>query len=141
MTTLDDEPLRVLLCDDDVELAGALSLLIRYNRGLVLVGAPVRTGRGAVDGVDLHQPDVVLMDVNLLGPMNGFQATVLIRERSPATNVVIMSGITNVAQAVIDAHAAGAFTFLPKTCSSADIVRAVRAAGQANRKLGAVTPG
>jgi DNA-binding NarL/FixJ family response regulator len=134
VTTPDDRPLRVLLCDDDVGLSKALATLIRLSPELALVADPVRTGAGAVDSVDMHHPDVVLMDVNLLGRMTGYQATVLIKERSPATNVVILSSVSDTAQALIDALHAGAFTFLPKTCASSDIVDAVRSAGRATRK-------
>jgi DNA-binding NarL/FixJ family response regulator len=141
MTTVDDRPLRVLLCDDDVELSHALVLLIKYNRTLALVSTPVRTGRGAVEGVDLHHPDVVLMDVDLLGPMDGYQATVLIKQRSPATNVVILSGVSDVKRGSTNAHDAGAFAFLPKSCSSAEILDALRAAGEATRRIEAITPG
>jgi DNA-binding NarL/FixJ family response regulator len=140
VATPDDEPVRVLLCDDDVGLTKALATLIRFNPGLALVADPVRTGAGAVDSVDLHHPDVVLMDVNLLGQMDGYQATVLIKERSPATNVVILSSVSNAAQALTDALHAGAFTFLPKTCPSSDIVDAVRSAGRATRESAMIKP-
>jgi DNA-binding NarL/FixJ family response regulator len=140
LTAPDDGPLRVLLCDDDVDLTKALTTLIRFNPELALAGAPVRSGRGALDGVDLHHPDVVLMDVNLLGNMDGYQATVLIRERSPATNVVILSGVSNAAQASTDALHAGAFAFLPKTCLSSDIIDAVRSAGRATRETATIKP-
>lgn len=140
MSTPNNEPLRVLLCDDDIGLAKALATLIRFNPGLALVADPVRTGAGAVDSVDLHHPDVVLMDVNLLGQMTGYQATVLIRERSPATNVVILSSVSDTAQASTDALHAGAFAFLPKTCPYSDIVDAVRSAGRATRERAATRP-
>jgi DNA-binding NarL/FixJ family response regulator len=136
MTTLHERPVRVFICDDDVVLSGALAMLIQGSRGLALVAAPVRSGRAALDGVDLHRPDVVLMDVNLLGQMNGIEATALIRGRSPATNVVILSGAANANRTSRDAHDAGAFSFLPKGCPSADIIAAVGAAGQASRAMG-----
>jgi two-component system, NarL family, response regulator DesR len=141
MTTSDEQPLRVLLCDDDVALSSALAMLIQCSRGFALVAAPVRTGRAAVDGVDLHRPDVVLMDVNLLGQMDGFQATALIKGRSPTTNVVILSGIADPNRASMNAHDAGAFSFLAKGCSPVDIIAAIGAAGQATRAMGSSTPG
>lgn len=133
MNSESDEPVRVLVCDDDVNLSGALAQLIHYSTGLELVAPPVQTGQDAVDSTALHHPDVVLMDVELIGVMNGYEATVLIRKAWPSTNVVIMSAMANLEEAQSHALDAGAFGFLPKSDSSTKIVETLRAAGHANR--------
>jgi DNA-binding NarL/FixJ family response regulator len=143
MTSRPEAPLRILVCDDDVVLSRALAMLIESITGMELVATPVTTGRGAVAGAAAHHPDVVLMDVNLEGEMDGFAATVLIKQEWPATNVIIMSGMPDPARASTQAHRAGAFDFVPKSRVSQDIVDAVRAAGRATRtatRLAAAEP-
>ena len=123
---------RVLVCDDDQVLSAAVATLIDYTAGMELVGPPVRSGQGAIDAVGLHHPDVVLMDVDLVGRMDGFEATKIIRERAPETHVVIMSGMPDVIQATHDAHAAGASHFLPKAELTGRVLDAVRSAAHSD---------
>jgi PAS domain S-box-containing protein len=121
-------PVRVLLCDDDQILRDALGMLIRSDARLELVGEPVQTGREVIDAVVRHLPDVVLMDVELIGEMNGFEATSQIRELCPTTTVVIMSGVADPTAAAIQAIQAGAAAFLPKSQDADSILDAVLAA-------------
>jgi CheY-like chemotaxis protein len=121
---------RVLLVDDDPILSDALATLISFDAGLDLVTAPVRTGQHALDAVQRHHPDVVLMDIDLLGAMNGYQATSKILELSPATRVVIMSGASDVDRAAANSIAVGASSFLPKTLAVEQLVNALRAAAR-----------
>ena len=123
--------IRVLICDDDPILNDALATLVGFTPGLEVVGPPVQTGQQAIDAAARLQPDVVVMDVNLIGPMDGFQATAQIRAISPMTSVVIVSGTTNQEGARHDAREAGAAAFLTKTGSNADLISAIKAAGPA----------
>jgi DNA-binding NarL/FixJ family response regulator len=124
---------RVLICDDDAILSDALKILVTFTPGLEMVASPVQTGQQAIDAVTRHQPDVVVMDVDLIGPMNGFEATTRIRDISPTTHVVIMSGTTEQGRAQQRAKQAGASTFLPKGGSNADLINAIRAAAGRGR--------
>ena len=55
------------------------------KRSLVKMGfdvpATVDNGPGAIEKAGEHKPDLVLMDINLIGPMNGIEAAREIRER------------------------------------------------------------
>ena len=122
---------RVVLCDDDAILTNALAMLIRSDDRLELMGEPMQTGQDVIDATLRHLPDVVLVDVELIGEMNGFEATSQIRELCPATNVVIMSGVADPAAAHIQAMQAGAAAFLPKSEEAHTIINAVLAAARA----------
>ena len=124
--------IRVLICDDDSILGDALATLIRFTPGLEMVAPPVQSGQQAIDAVAQFNPDVVVMDVNLIGPIDGFQATARIRADEPTTHVVIMSGTTDQQTARHQAHQAGASVYLGKTGSNADLIDAIHAA--ASRK-------
>jgi DNA-binding NarL/FixJ family response regulator len=136
----DPQPqVRVLLCDDHRILSDALATLIGLDAGLDLVAPPVQTGQDAVDAVLEHGPEVVLMDVELIGAMTGFQATSRIREMSPTTYVVVMSGVGDPDRALINAIEAGASGFLPKTETASRLLDAVRAAARGESLIDAVT--
>ncbi len=119
----------VMICDDDIHFSGALTTLISLDGGLQLIGDPVRTGQEAIEAAALHHPDVVLMDVDLIGPIDGFQATTRIRELSPGTQVVVMSGAPRLGLALAQSVAAGAWTFVPKTEAGTRLMEAVYGAG------------
>lgn len=129
----------MLLCDDHRILSDALATLIGLDAGLDLVAPPVQTGQDAVDAVLEHGPEVVLMDVELIGAMTGFQATSRIREMSPTTYVVVMSGVGDPDRALINAIEAGASGFLPKTETASRLLDAVRAAARGESLIDAVT--
>lgn len=69
-------------------------------------------------------PDVLLMDVGLPG-MDGLEGLRLVRERHPATQVVILTAFED-DDKVFRAVCAGAAGYLLKTASADDIVAAVR---------------
>lgn len=68
---------RVLVVEDEALIGEELcDRLVRM--GLVPAG-PVRTGRRAIEAVDMSPPDLILMDVHLDGDMDGVEATHHIR--------------------------------------------------------------
>ncbi|WP_029457270.1 response regulator [Solidesulfovibrio alcoholivorans] len=69
---------RVLIVEDDPLSARiAAKILARLGYGVCAV---IETGEDAVTGAALHAPDVVLMDINLAGAMDGVAAAKAIIE-------------------------------------------------------------
>jgi DNA-binding NarL/FixJ family response regulator len=72
--------------------------LLRETWGFILNNHPgfkvlAEFGRGeeAVEFCRLYKPDLVMMDINLPGIVNGLEATAMIRKYSPATKVIAVS--------------------------------------------------
>lgn len=130
---------RVLLCDDHRILSDAFAMLIRSDPGLELVTDPVDTAEAAIAAAAEHQPDVVLMDVQLKGPVDGLEATRAIKHSSPWTNVVVMSGSGDPDRLLVDAIEAGASGFLPKTEAAGNVIAAVRAAARGESLIDSTT--
>ncbi len=114
--------LRVLVVDDhDVVHWGFRLLLDRQSWVESCHGAS-----GIEDAVEFaanRRPDVALIDL-LLGPESGAATCSRIREVSPDTRVLLISGAGRISPSV--ARAAGASGFITKDWAAADVVKAVR---------------
>lgn len=101
--------MRVLIVDDHERMRAAVRLLLSP-----LANHFHEAGEGgeAVEAFRRHQPDWVIMDVQMR-PMNGLQATARIRLLDPAARVVILTQYDDPITRV-EAASAGACGFLAK---------------------------
>jgi two-component system response regulator DesR len=86
-----------------------------------------RTGAEALSLVQRLRPDVALVDLFLAGE-SGAELCHSIREASPETRVLLISGAGRMAPAA--ARAAGASGFISKESDAREVVAAVRAVGR-----------
>jgi DNA-binding NarL/FixJ family response regulator len=123
------ERIRLLICDDHRILTDALALVVSSDPSLELVAPPVPTPERAIELSGELQPDVVLMDVEFHGPLNGIEATRRIKEILPGTRIVIMTAYED-DRLLVAAVEAGASAFLPKTEAVEEVLVAVKAAAE-----------
>ena len=71
---------RILIVEDEYIVSADLEMKLT-RMGFEVVSSAV-TGEEAIALADRHQPDVVLMDIQLQGCMNGTEAAAAIRSRS-----------------------------------------------------------
>ncbi|MGD8969329.1 MAG: response regulator transcription factor [Anaerolineae bacterium] len=116
-----DHTTRILIADDRPRSRAGLRALLATCAGLEIVGEAV-DGRQAIDMVEQHRPDVVLMDVQM-PVLDGLAATRAIKARWPDIRVVIL---TLYSGHRANAKAAGADAFLIKGCSMDRLLRAVK---------------
>jgi len=86
-----DDPIRVLICDDDAALRFLVREMLSLSSALEVV-AEATDGIEALEQLRLHRPDVVLLDVNM-PRQDGMETLPLLREEFPATRVVVLSGL------------------------------------------------
>jgi DNA-binding NtrC family response regulator len=101
----------ILVVDDDAAFRGVIAgELSRMQFRVTGVGS----AEEAVRHVIAHEPDVVLLDLRL-GSANGLDVLRQIRERSPSTDVIMLTGHGTIDTA-IEAIRIGAFDYIAKPC-------------------------
>jgi DNA-binding NarL/FixJ family response regulator len=82
--------LNCLIVEDNEKLRRAMKAGLE-NTGQIVVPAACETGEAAVEICLERAPDVILMDVQLAGEMNGIETAVAIRREHPRLPVVFYS--------------------------------------------------
>jgi len=121
----DQTKLRVLIVDDHDVVHWGFRLMLG-NQPWVERCLSSRTGEEAYALAERYKPDVALVDL-FIGEESGPEICQQLRERSPETKVLLISGAGRISPTA--AKAAGASGFIPKDWGAADISRAVRMVG------------
>ena len=103
--------MKILIVDDHTEMRKILRSIVTEESGRMDEIIECEDGFDAVEQFSRHQPDFVLMDVQLKG-MNGFIATEKIHERYHSAKVIVVTSHNSSAfrQKAIDLHAIGFVT-------------------------------
>ncbi len=123
-------PIRLLLVDDQALVRGAMGALLELESDLTVV-AEAADGAQAGDRAAETHPDVCLMDIQMPG-MDGVAATRLVRERSPATRVLVVTTFARPGY-LRQALDAGANGFIAKDTPATELAHAVRRVHQGLR--------
>ena len=114
--------IRVLLVDDDALVRSGLRIMLAGAANLDVV-AEAADGREVLGAVDLHRPDVVLMDIRM-PQLDGIAATRLLTAQPDPPAIVVLTTF-DADELVLRALQAGAAGFLLKDTPPAEIVRAI----------------
>jgi len=114
--------IRVLLVDDDALVRSGLRMMLAGAERIELVGE-ADDGRAVLGAVDLHRPDVVLMDIRM-PQLDGIAATRLLQAQPDPPAVIVLTTF-DADELVLRALQAGAAGFLLKDTPPAEIVRAI----------------
>jgi DNA-binding NarL/FixJ family response regulator len=118
-----NDPIRVLVVDDQALLRGSFRALLDNEPGFTVVGEAA-TGAEAVDLALALRPDVVLMDVRM-PEMDGIDATRRICAETDEVRVLVLTMFDQDSY-VYGALRAGAAGFLLKDTRPADLCHAIR---------------
>ena len=114
--------IRVLIVDDDALVRSGLRMMLAGAPGLEVVGE-ADDGRAVLGAIDMHRPDVVLMDIRM-PQVDGIAATRLLRTQPDPPAVLVLTTF-DADELVLRALRAGASGFLLKDTPPAEIVRAI----------------
>lgn len=119
------QPIRVVTVDDHAILRGGIKFLLLAFDDIELIGE-ARNGDEAVHLCEQLQPDVVLMDLMMVG-MNGIEATRAIRRKYAEIQVLILTSFLE-SDLVKQAIQAGAIGYILKSVSIDELANSIRAA-------------
>ncbi len=122
----------IVLADDHHIVRQGLRTLLEAERDFSVLGEAA-DGLEVVDLVDSLQPDVLVVDLMMPG-LGGLDATRQVKQRSPQTQVIILSMHANEAY-VLEALKNGAVGYVLKDSSTANLVQAVHEAVAGRRYL------
>lgn len=101
-----EQPARVVIVDDTPDLRDLLRMALEGAEFSVV--AEAGNGRDGVAMVELHQPDIVLLDLSM-PVMDGLEALPLMRQACPGAAIAVLSGFdaAHLTQRALDAGADG----------------------------------
>lgn len=118
----DEERVRVVLIDDHDLLRRGIRTMLERQGNVEVVGE-ADDGSRALEMVEAHDPDVVLIDV-IMPNVDGIEATRRIKDTFPNVGVVVLSGHDE-QQFIFDAIKAGASGYLLKSAALEEVVDTV----------------
>ena len=118
--------IRVLIVDDHIIVRSGLRLLLEAQPDIDVVGE-ASDGREALNLVEKHLPDVVLMDITMPG-MDGLEATRLIKASWSQINVLVLT-MHRSDEYFFEMLKAGASGYILKGAETSDLMQAVRVVG------------
>ena len=115
--------IKVMVVDDQTELAEEIASVLRSDKGLEVVGLAA-DGFDALEKMKGAQPDVVLLDIRMPN-MNGVVATRRIKEEYPQVKVVILTTFDD-SDYILNAINNGASGYLLKDIGASALISAVK---------------
>ena len=120
---MENKKIRVLVVDDQQELAEEIGAILATNDGLDFVGTAA-DGFVALEQMPALSPDVVLMDIRMPN-MNGVVATQRIKAEYPDVKVVILTTFDD-SDYILNAINNGASGYLLKDIGSTALISAIK---------------
>lgn len=116
------EKITILLVDDHKLVRDSWSFILNSDPRFEVIGE-TSNGEEAVQIAENKTPDIVLMDINMT-PINGFEATKLVRKYSPLSKVigVSMHSMPAYAKKMLQAGASG---YVTKNSSKEELLEAI----------------
>ncbi len=126
-------PIKVLLVDDHKIVRQGVRAYLQTLADITVI-AEADSGSAAVASVEQHQPDVVLMDLEMPGELDGIAATRQIRKIRPEIQVIVVTS-HHQDEYIFPAVRAGAISYLLKDVEPEELAAAIRKAAQGEAVL------
>jgi DNA-binding NarL/FixJ family response regulator len=132
MTDKSSKPIRILLADDHHVLRQGIRALAADELDMEFV-AEASSGQEAIEQFRGHQPDVVLMDLQM-PDMNGIDAMIAIRNEFPDARFIILTTYAGDVQ-ISRALKAGARAYLLKSSLRKELLDTIRAVHAGQKRI------
>lgn len=125
-----ENPIKIIIADDHEVVLSGIKRILAYEDDILVIGSG-RNGREAIDLVEFHKPDVLLIDI-FMPIMNGVDAVKALKKTNAEVACVMLTAFED-AQHINDAITAGADGYLSKDISAKDLAQALRDVVAGNR--------
>lgn len=115
--------MKLIICDDQALIRDSLEMLLNLEKDIDVL-ACAEDGDQAIKLAQIHQPDLMLMDLKMPG-VNGITATREIRKQFPEIKILILTTFGE-DEWVFDAIRAGASGYILKDTPRAELLKAIR---------------
>ena len=115
---------RVIIVDDQHTIREFLKINLTNQLDIQVVGL-ADSGSAAIAQIKEHQPDIVLMDIEMPGELDGIAATKLITQSQPDTKILLFTSHDN-RQQLDQALKAGARGYILKNSNINDLAEIIR---------------
>lgn len=119
---IDDKPINVAVVEDDEPIRQSLTLILDDSPGYRCTDS-FSNAEDAIQELPSNPPNVVLMDIGLPG-MSGVEATRLLRESLPNTDVVMLTALDD-DETLFNSLCAGATGYLIKSMPPAQLLQSI----------------
>src|SRR5215813_13447101 len=126
--------IRILAVDDHPLFRQGIAALLGTQPDMNLV-AEASNGREALQQFRAHQPDITLMDLQML-EMNGLDAITAIRSEFPDARIIVLTTYVGEVQ-VLRALQVGARAYLLKSLLDKELLETIRAVHAGKKALSA----
>ena len=117
--------MRLLLVDDNHSIRSTIRSILDANKELEIVAEAI-TGLEAIRSAEIHQPDLILLDIGL-PDINGIEAARRIAEIAPSSEILFLSQHSS-PDIVNGALNAGGIGYVVKSDAFSELLPAIAAA-------------
>lgn len=114
---------RVLIVEDDSEIRNSFSLIVNSSPKFAVVNS-YGSCEEAIKHLHHDKPEIVLMDIELPGGMNGIHGTRIIKEKAPAADIIMVT-VYEDSELVFEALKAGASGYITKSANYMELLSAL----------------
>lgn len=119
-------PLKILIVEDEMLIAANLAMQLE-NIGYEIVGIIPR-GEDAIKAIKTKRPDLVLMDINLKGEIDGIETATKMQSEGPMPIIYLTANTDE--DHFVRAKATNPYAFLSKPFKKLDLKHAIELAGE-----------
>ncbi len=114
---------RVLIIEDDPEIRSSFTMIVDSSQKFTVVNA-YSNCEDAIKHLNNDKPDIVLMDVELPGGMNGIKGTKIIKDKSPHSDIIMVT-VYEDSEMVYEALKSGASGYITKSANYMELLSAL----------------
>lgn len=114
---------RVLIVEDDKEIRNSFAVIVNSSPKFFVVSS-YGSCEEAIKHIPADKPDIVLMDIELPGGMNGIKGAKVIKDKWPSTDIIMVT-VYEDSDMVFEALKSGASGYITKSANYVELLAAL----------------